>query len=561
MYVKVTASGPRRYLQLVESFRGENGSPRQRTVATLGRVDELTPKDVDALINGLLRATGRQPLAEQGDASFAQALSCGDTWVLSELWHQLGLREAIRSLVANRRVGFDVEAMLRVMVLNRLCDPESKLGVLRWIQTARVPGIRTESVTHQRLLRAMDVLEARKEAIEAAVSFMVRPLLDQELSLVFYDMTSIAVAGTAEVAGELRQYGRAKEGGVARQCLLGLVQTAEGLPLACDVFPGNTVERATLIRMVETVVARLHVQRVILVADRGLLSLDTIDELTGLCLPGGQPLEFILAVPARRYGDLAETVGVLQERLNWTAAAEEQFAESQWQGLRLVVAHDPVRAAQQSAERDRRIQEIEHQGEVWVSRLGRAARGAGRPLTDKGAAARFHHLVREARLGHILKVDFGTEDFCWELDEAALEKARLFDGKLIVVTNHPDLPAEAVIERYKSLADIERGFRVMKSELEIGPMYHRLPKRIRAHALICFLALLLHRVLRLRLKAGPSPLSPERLIETLKAIQYHRVTLDGKTLSGITTLQPEQVELFETLGIPKPRKEDIAASV
>ena len=154
----------------------------------------------------------------------------------------------------------------------------------------------------------------------------------------------------------------------------------------------------------------------------------------------------------------------------------------------------------------------------------------------------------------------GSIIFCWELDEAALEKARLFDGKLIVVTNHLDLPAEAVIERYKSLADIERGFRVLKSELEIGPMYHRLPKRIRAHALICFLALLLHRVLRLRLKAGPSPLSPERLIETLKAIQYHRVTLDGKTLSGITTLQPEQVELFETLGIPKPRKEDIAAS-
>src|SRR3990172_6656302 len=98
----------------------------------------------------------------------------------------------------------------------------------------------------------MDVLEARKEAIEAAVSFLVRPLLDQELSLVFYDMTSIAVAGTGEVAVELRQYGRAKAGGVARQCLLGLVQTAEGLPLAFDVFPGNTVERATLIGMVET---------------------------------------------------------------------------------------------------------------------------------------------------------------------------------------------------------------------------------------------------------------------------------------------------------------------
>jgi Transposase DDE domain len=562
MYVKVTRSGPRRYVQLVESFRDAQGRPRQRTVATLGRVDALTAQEVDALIQGLLRATGRAAPVAADEARFAPALSWGDTWLLWQLWQQLGLGAAIRAVVAPRRTGLDVEALLRVMVFNRLCDPESKLGVLRWLQTTRVPGVRAETVTHQRLLRAMDVLEARHAAIETAVAGLVRPLLDAELSLVFYDMTSIAVAGNGEVAGELRQYGRAKEGGIARQCLLGLVQTAEGLPLACEVFTGNTVERSTLLQMVETVTARLRVRRVVLVADRGLLSLDTLDALGSLTLPSGQPLEFIVAVPARRYGDLADSVRVLQEGLGWTQATDEQVGESRWQGRRLVVAHDPVRAAEQSAERDRRVAAIEQQGEVWVQRLLGEARTAGRRLSAKGAAARLHHLVSEARLGHILQVDFEADAFCWALDEAALDRARLFDGKLIVVTNHTDLAPAAIIERYRALADIERGFRVLKSELEIGPMYHRLPTRIRAHALICFLALLLHRVLRLRLKAHPSPLSPERLIESLQAtIQYHRVSVGAKTLTGVTTLQPEQAALFDTLGIPKPRKEGLGAGM
>jgi hypothetical protein len=559
MYGKVTASGPRRYVQRVESFRDEHGRPRQRTLATLGRVDALSAQDLAALINGLLRATGRPPLAGAGEAAFAPALSCGDTWLLSELWHQLGLGEAIRAVVAHRRTGVDVEALLRVMVLNRLCEPESKLGVLRWLQTIRRPGVRAETVTHQRLLRAMAVLEARQAAIEAAVSGLVRPLLEQELSLVFYDMTSLAVAGSGEVAGELRQYGRAKAGGSARQGLLGLVQTAAGLPLACEVFAGNTVERSTLIQMLETVVARLQVQRGVLVVGRGLLSLDNLEDLASLRLPDGQPLEFILAVPARRYGDLATPVRDLHEHLDWARAVDEPIGESHWQGRRLVVAHDPVRAVEQSAERDRRLAEIERQGAAWVQRLLGETRAAGRRLTVKGAAARFHHLVSAAPLGHLLQVDVEAEAFCWALEEAALARARLFDGKLIGVTNHPELPPAALIEHYRALADSERGFRVLQSELEIGPMYHRLPTRIRAHALIGFLALLLHRVLRLRLQAHATPLSPERLIESLQAIQYHRVSVGAKTLTGVSTLPFEQAELFDVLGIPTPRKEDIAA--
>jgi transposase len=102
----------------------------------------------------------------------------------------------------------------------------------------------------------------------------------------------------------------------------------------------------------------------------------------------------------------------------------------------------------------------------------------------------------------------------------------MMDGKLLVVTNVQDMATDKVIERYKSLADIERGFTVLKSELEIGPVYHRLPERIRAHASICFMALILHRVMRMRLRAANAGVTPERALQSLKRIQHHRVSIN-----------------------------------
>ncbi len=170
-----------------------------------------------------------------------------------------------------------------------------------------------------------------------------------------------------------------------------------------------------------------------------------------------------------------------------------------WNGLRLVMAHDPETAQQQGLARKTKMTELEQLAATWTGKLdaqdhGKVKRGA--KLSDSGAKARFYHEVCEARLGKILKVNMPEELFTYEVDEAALRLAQMMDGKLLLVTNVPDMNPEQVIARYKSLADIERGFKVLKSELEIGPVYHRLPERIRAHASICFMALVLHRVMR-----------------------------------------------------------------
>ena len=127
------------------------------------------------------------------------------------------------------------------------------------------------------------------------------------------------------------------------------------------------------------------------------------------------------------------------------------------------------------------------------------------------------------------------------------------DGKLLLVTNVADLTPEDVVKRYKSLADIERGFRVLKSELEIGPMYHRLPDRIRAHAAICFMALILYRVMRSRLHASDTDLSPERALSKLRQIQYQQVKInDAAPITGLSTIDQEQSKILSALTIKKP---------
>ena len=271
-------------------------------------------------------------------------------------------------------------------------------------------------------------------------------------------------------------------------------------------------------------------------------------ELTALADRDGRKLEFILAVPARRYAELVETFRSL-------AFTEDGLAEASFAGHRLIVARDPLRAEEQSTRRRARIAELEAMADKMVARLdaqdvGQTARG--RRASDRGAYSRFTRAVAEAELTRFLKADYTADRFSYSLDEDTIAEAELFDGKLALITNAPDLDLAEAVARYKALADIERGFRVLKSDIEIAPVHHRLPDRIRAHALICFLALVLHRVMRMRLKARGHSASPRAALDRLARIHRHQARIAERSLEGTTRLTPEQLDLFDALTLPKP---------
>ena len=556
MFLKITRSGTRQYLQLVEAFRDEAGKARHRTLVTLGRLDQLTDS-LDSVISGLLKVTGRPNFLDAAlpAVEFESARALGNVWALNELWESLGFGE-LRRVFRKTRHSIDVEALIRVMVFNRLCDPESKLGVLRWLDTVAMPGIEVETITHQHLLRSMDALVDHQADVDAVVANLLRPLIDQELSVVFYDMTTIRTEGLATVDGDVRQYGMAKEGLIARQVMLGVVQTGDGLPIYHEVFAGNTAESPTLLPTLKTVLERFpSISRVVLVADRGLLSLDNLEALSEIRLESGKPLEFVLAVPGRRYSEFADLLRDFQRQCE--AAEQEIVDELPWRGLRLIVAHHPELARQAQTLRRERIETLETQANTWVGKLDAQDAGVkarGKKLSDSGAKARLYHAVKDARLANIIRVDLKNERFAYEIDHDALALAQLMDGKLLLVTNTPDLSPQGVVDRYKSLADIERGFRVLKSEIEIGPVFHRLPERIKAHAAICFIALILYRVMRQRLSNADAPLSPERALEELQKLQRHQIRINqaDRPVTGISRLSETQDRVFAALRLKKP---------
>lgn len=557
MFIKLTRSGSHTYAQLVESFRDENGKPRQRTVATIGRVDE-SDGSVDSLLKGLLRARGKSTdLTAAPQVEFESALALGDVWALDQLWRELGF-DSLGGVFRKARYTTPVEHALRVMVFNRLCDPESKLGVLRWLETVSIAQVDTASLTHQQLLRSMDALMDHQDAVDDVVAGLLRPLIDQDLSLVFYDLTTIRAAGLTEQTDDVRKYGMSKSGLIERQFMLGVVQTAEGLPIYHEVFDGNQSESPTLLPTLKKVLARFaQIKRLIVVADRGLLSLDNVDELRKVMLPSGQALEFILAVPGRRYGEFSKTLKEFQSKV--TDAQEEVIDETRWNELRLVIAHNPEQAREQTKLRRERIAAILAKANQWAGKLDGQDAGdvnRGRKLSDSGAKARLYREVSEEHLARIIKVDLKTELFSYAIDEAAQVQAELMDGKLLLVTNVPDQAPVELVKRYKSLADIERGFRVLKSEIEIAPVHHRLPQRIRAHAFVCFIALIVYRVMRQRLKLAKSDLSPEKALAQLRRIQRHSVSINASPpIAGISTVNDLQSKVFAALKTKKPTQD------
>lgn len=576
MYLKITRSGPRRYLQIVEAYRDpETRQPRQRHVATLGRLDQLKGADLDALINGLLALTQRPDLTtlnrriEAEHTTFETALQLGEVWALTGLWHQLQLVPALTRSFQRPRQQVDLEPLVRVLVFNRLSDPCSKLGVLRWLERVYLPAVERKAVTHQRLLRAMDALIAHKDALERHLTATLAPQFAPRLEVVFYDLTTVRVHAEGEDDDALRRYGYSKDlYGTDRQFAVGVVQTAEGLPITHDVFPGNVSEVGTVEAVVRRLCERFPIRRLVWIADRAMLSVDNLEALDGLRLAEGRAVEYIVAVPARRCTRLTEPLAVLHPRLvrESRRRGEESIAEAAMgAGRRLIVAHDPVRARQQRRHRAKALRQVLKLAYALEAKLNAQEAGQarrGRQLTDQGAKLKLQQAVAERHLSGFIQVDADGELFSWSWQPAAWRQAWQRDGKLVLITNVTDLDAPTVVRRYKALADIERGFRVLKSELEIAPVHHRLPQRIRAHTLICFLALVLHRVLRHRLRQQAVALSPGAVLDQIKAIQYHTVRLStGQRLSGISRLTAEHRSLFQAIGVEVPTPERLSSAM
>lgn len=523
-----------RHLQIAESFRDpdKGKAPRTRILAHLGTVEGLGEEQIEKLISGLQRAIGKQ--AAEPELLFAR--DYGHIHAVGGVWDALGLSAVlVRCGIAGRSVA-DVASLIRLLVINRLCDPCSKLALLDWLGSVWHDGQKPPSYHH--LLRAMDRLIGIKDKAE--------PLLAQtflgnreSVDLVFYDITSTYFEGDRSLLEEdFRKYGYSRDHrGDRRQVVIGMVITGDGIPLCHHVFPGNTADKTTVVAVVTDLKQRFHLKRVIFVGDRGMLSDANLEHILG------EDVGFIVAHPLRKNAYATEVVGALRKEFD-ESNEQEQYRQDERDAVRFVVAYAPKIAKETRSNRQGRLKKADQ----WILEIQQKLAnpsGRGKPPTPQGTYDRIRDYLRDRNLLGLYEVELAGGQLSVKKNRKALAWEETIDGVLMLETTDLDLAAEEIVKRYKELAEIERGWRTLKSSLLLRPVYHWTERRIRAHIFICVLALQLERWMRNRLET----LSVPKALQMLQQIKVGELSVNGKIVTMATRTTTEHKEILRQLGV------------
>ena len=545
-----------RYVQLAHNHR-KGTNTQAEVLVQLGREDRLDMDGLRRLVGSISRYLDGQGALPAGPDAGDQALlvessrMLGAVWLLDALWQRLGVAEALAKLLGTRRFGTDVERVLFALVCNRATDPMSKLSAAEWVsQDAAIPGL--AGMDEDQAYRAMDLLvEADTQArVQEAVFFAAAHLLNLEVDLLFFDTTSTFFQRDAEETGPgaFRVYGHSKDHRPdLPQVVIGLAVTREGIPVRVWCWPGNTNDM-TVIQQVKDDLRGWRLGRVITVVDRGFASDDNLAYLTragGHWIAGERLRDNtadVAQVLARqgRYQQVRDNLRVKEVRLGSGDAAR-----------RFVLCHNPEQAERDRHQRQQQLAAAQAELERIATLRAKAgqAKAAGRGRGRRAAAGEDHlkaecALRDHPALGRWLRQTPGGR---LVINRGKVRAEQRLDGKFLLSTSDPDLSAEDVALGYKNLLEAERAFRDLKTTLELRPVYHHLERRIRAHVLLCWLALLLARV------AERQTGQTWRRIN-LELGRLHLVTLAGPAgrVQHTTALTQPQRELFTATGITSP---------
>jgi transposase len=548
-----------RYVALAHNRRVD-GKVKPDVLMNLGRVDRL---DVDGLLRlaasirkhfGDGDGGGLTDSAEAGQAAGAapmeviDARPIGTAWLLEALWTQLEIGTSIKRIADGRRFTTAVERVLFALVANRAIAPMSKLSAAEWAtEDVVVPGL--VGMDEDQAYRAMDLLvEADTQGqVQQAVFFAVANLLNLEVDVLFFDTTSTYFERDTEEdeVGGFRRYGKSKDHrDDLPQIVIGLAVTRTGIPVRCWCWPGNTQDQ-TLLAEVKDDLRAWKLGRVITVVDRGFSGADNLAYLrragghyiAGMRMRDGNPLVEQVLSRQGRYQQIRDNLRVKEVRLDHT-------------DQRFVICYNPDQATRDKASRDEATARIEAE----LQRIkAQRQRDRTRTLSDSARGkAEAAHLRAECALrdhptlGRWLRQ---RPNGRLRIDRAKVKAEQRLDGKYLLATSDPDLSAEDVALGYKNLLEAERGFRDLKSQLLLRPVFHRLEHRIRAHVLLCWLALLLTRVAERACGQSWRQISRE-------TGRLQQVTLAGEagTIVQTTPLRPPQRAIYQALSIdPPPR--------
>jgi hypothetical protein len=546
-----------RYVALAHNRRVD-GRIRPDVLMNLGRVDQVDVaglRRLAASINkhfgdgeGLCDAAEAGAVAGAAPLEVIDARTIGAVWLLDQLWHRLEVAAAVRTATDARRFTTNMERVLFALVANRAVAPMSKLSAAEWArEDAAIPGLSTMDEDHA--YRAMDLLVDADTTgrVQESVFFAVANLLNLEVDLPFFDTTSSYFERDDEDDGAdaLRRYGHSKDHrSDLPQIIIGLAVTREGIPVRCWCWPGNSNDQQVLAEVRDDM-RDWRLGRVITVVDRGFCSADNLAYLrragghyiAGMRMRDGNPLVEQVLSRQGRYQHVRDNRRVKEIRLDATDA-------------RFVVCHHPEQADRDRQQRDDAVARIQAElAHIAEQRARDTKRPRGDTTRQRNEAA---HVRAECALrDHPTLGRWLTQQPNGRLriNTAKVKAEQRLDGKYLIATSDPHISTEDVAVGYKNLLEAERGFRDLKSTLLLRPVFHRLEHRIRAHVLICWLALLLTRVAERG--SGQTWRNINRQLGRIT-----QVTLVGPagTVAQTTPLGGEQNAIYQALSAQPPAR-------
>jgi hypothetical protein len=485
-----------RYLQLAHNvWDGAAKRSKVQVIYNFGREDQANREALQRLVASVTRYLdpGKALAASAEGLEFTESRPLGGTWALDGLWARLEIGAAMRRLLKGRRLDDSAERVLFALVANRALAPSSKLAAARWAsEDVLIDGL--PSTTDDACYRAMDWLLQIKDALEKEVFHQVANLLNLEVDLLFFDTTSTYFeTGEADEpvarderglpAGDgddgehamrgFRAYGKSKDHrDDLPQVVIGMAVTRDGIPVRTWCWPGATSDSA-LIRQVKDDMRDWTLSRIVWVADRGFTSAENRRYLRkgdhhyiiGEKLRSGSAEATAALARQGRYQDVAANLRVKEVRI----AEDERF----------VICYNPEGADRDAKVRGRMLAQLEE--------LIKASDA----LTATKRAELRGVISTKPGLNRYLRV---TPGGLLRTDAAKIKSEENLDGKYLLRTSDPKLPAEDIALGYKQLLEVERGWRDMKQIIDLRPVYHRKEERIRAHVILCWLALLLIRI-------------------------------------------------------------------
>ena len=544
MFFRTKTSGPRTYLQIVEN-RWENGRPRQRVIAALGRLDQLQQSgQLDALlVSGARLAQSVLLLSAhaQGQLPTITTRRIGPALIFQRLWQQTGCQRVIEELLDGRRFEFDVERAIFLTVLHRLFDPGSDRAADKWRTDYPIDGCEPLQLHH--LYRAMawlgEVLpqdqqvgktpftpRCTKDRIEEGL-FAHRRDLFSGLQLVFFDTTSISFEGNG--GEDIGQRGYSKDHRPdLYQMIVGAVLDGQGRPICCKLWPGNTTDVTTLIPVADRLRSRFGIRRVCLVADRGMISQETIAALE----KDERGWQYILGARMRSQNEVKDEVlsragryrVVPPKSADRDAPSPLKVKEVWVDARRYIVCLNEDEARKDAADR-----------EAIVAALREQLRSGNKSLVGNKGYRRY--------------LSGGPSHF--RIDEAKVAEDARYDGKWVLRTN-TDLDSAEVALQYKQLWRVEQWFRSCKTLLQTRPIFHRCDETIRGHVFCSFLALVLRQELQARLEERGHEFEWADVIGDLDRLQVVEVEQDGKRFLLRSEAQGTCGKVFQMVGVALP---------